>query len=122
MYCPKCFNDTLKVASSGVVKLTFNGKAKATSQFYYNLAQDKKEEILKKLEDVIVDYFSYYSNFQNKDPIDTVDAVSIDFKCSNGCILTVSHRVNVIGVIFQKDELDEIIKRLATKYSIPTNL
>ena len=60
MYCPKCFNDTLKVASSGVVKLTFNGKAKATSQFYYNLAQDKKEEILKKLEDVIVDYFSYY--------------------------------------------------------------
>lgn len=122
MYCPKCFNDTLKVASSGVVKLTFNGKAKATSQFYYNLAQDKKEEILKKLEDVIVDYFSYYSNFQNKDPIDTVDAVSIDFKCNNGCILTVSHRVNVIGVIFQKDELDEIIKRLATKYSIPTNL
>ncbi len=46
MYCPVCFNDTLKIASSGVVKLSFNSKAKSTSQFFYNLAQDKDEDIL----------------------------------------------------------------------------
>ena len=47
-FCPVCFNDTLKIASSGVVKLTFNGKAKATSQFFYNLTSETTEEKLKK--------------------------------------------------------------------------
>lgn len=119
MYCPVCFNDTLKIASSGVVKLTFNGKAKATSQFYYNLNEDTDEEILAKLETVVKDYFTYYGNFQNKDPIREVEAVSIDFKCDNGCVLNVNNRVNVIGLIFSKQEIKTIMEKLAPRYNIP---
>ena len=63
MYCPICFNDTLKIASSGVVKMTFNGKAKSTSQFFYDLKHDQDHEIQEKLDKVVADYFAYYSNF-----------------------------------------------------------
>ena len=122
MYCPVCLNDTLKIASSGVAKFTFNGKAKATSQFFYNLIQDKPEEILEKLEHVIKDYFIYYSGFQNKDPIKSVEAYSIDFKCSNGCIINLSHKVNTIGILFEKEHLDESLKKLAIKYQIPLEI
>jgi hypothetical protein len=122
MYCPVCFNDTLKIASSGVVKLSFNGKAKATSQFFYNLTQDKDEEILEKLDDVVKDYFIYYSGFQNKDPIQYVEAYSIDFKCSNGCVINVTNKVNVIGLLFSKKELQESLEKKATKYEIPLDL
>mgnify|MGYP003687547481 CR=1 FL=1 len=122
MYCPVCFNDTLKIASSGVVKLTFNGKAKATSQFFYNLNEDTDEEILGKLEGVVKDYFIYYGNFQNKDAIKIVEAVSIDFKCSKGCVLKVSNRVNVIGLVFSKTELYEILNKFAPRYEIPLEL
>lgn len=122
MYCPKCFNDTLKISSSGVVKLTFNGKAKATSQFYYNLAEDDEHDIYDKLENVVKDYFSYYGNFQNKDPIKEVEAFSIDFKCSNGCVVDVNNRVNVIGLIFNKSELKKALTTLAPKYDIPLQL
>lgn len=122
MYCPVCFNDTLKIASSGVVKLSFNGKSKSTSQFFYNLAQDKDEDLVQKLHDVIKDYFVYYSGFQNKDPIQTVDAFSIDFKCNNRCVISVNNRVNVIGLIFTKAELQEALETLAKKYEIPIAL
>jgi hypothetical protein len=122
MYCPICLNDTLKIASSGVVKMTFNGKAKSTSQFFYSLNDDKPEVIIEKIEGVIKDYFIYYSNFQNKDPIEKVEAVSIDFKCSNGCILNVTHRLNVIGLIFNVDDLKESLEKLAIKYNIPISL
>jgi len=122
MYCPVCFNDTLKIASSGVVKLTFNNKAKATSQFFYNLNEDTDEEILGKLEGVVKDYFTYYGNFQNKDPLKVVEAVSIDFKCENGCVLNVNNRVNVIGLIFSKKELYTIMEKLAPRYQIPLAL
>ena len=122
MYCPVCLNDTLKLASSGVAKFSFNGKAKATSQFFYNLSQDKKADLDEKLHKVIKDYFIYYSGFQNKDPLKFVEAFSIDFKCSNGCVINVSHRVNIIGVLFEKNDLQKILTELGAKYDIPLEL
>lgn len=122
MYCPVCFNDTLKISSSGVVKFTFNGKAKATSQFFYNLSEDSEKDIQEKLEYVVKDYFVYYSGFQNQDTIENVEAYSIDFKCDNKCIINVAHKVNVIEILFDKKMLIEIVDRLGEKYGLETNL
>lgn len=118
MYCPVCFNDTLKISSSGVVKFSFNAKAKSTSQLYYNLSQDNEKDLLEKLDNVIKDYFIYYSAFQNKYPIRYIEAFSIDFKCSSKCIINLQHKVSVIGSLFSKKELHESLRKLAPKYSI----
>ena len=122
MYCPVCFNDTLKIASSGVVKFTFNGKAKSTSQFYYNLNQDNDEDILQKLDKVIKDYFIYYSGFQNKDPIEYVDAYSIDFKCAHGCVIDVSNKVSVVGLLFSRQQLEDSLVKMGEKYKLVLDL
>ncbi len=117
-----CLYDTLKIGSSGVVKFTFNGKSKSTSQFFYNLAQDNEADLLEKLDKVIKDYFVYYSGFQNKDPIKAVEAHSIDFICSNKCVINVSHRVDVIGLLFSKDELKASLEKMGIKYSLKIDL
>ena len=122
MYCPVCLNDTLKIASSGVIKMTFNGKAKSTSQFFYDLNSDRESDICEKLEKVIVDYFSYYSTFQNKSPVQHIEAFSIDFKCSNKCVINFSHKMNVIGLVFSKKMLEEAVKKNAIKFNIPLDL
>lgn len=122
MYCPICFNDTLKIASSGVVKMTFNGKAKSTSQFFYDLKHDQDHEIQDKLDKVVADYFMYYSNFQNKEIINQVEATSLDFVCSNRCVINVKHKMNVIGLVFTKSMLEEALKRMGQKYSIQVDL
>ena len=122
MYCPICFNDTLKVASSGVVKVTFNGKAKATSQFFYNLKQDKPQELLKKVRAVISEYFEWYATFQNKDPLKKIEMTSCDFLCSTGCKLNITHRLNIIGLIISKQDIIDMLESEATRFNIPLKL
>lgn len=122
MYCPVCFNDTLKIASSGVVKVTFNGKAKSTSQFYYNMKQEKPTEIYKKFRDVVSEYFSWYATFQNKDIIKEITLTSSDFICSTGCKLNISHRLNVIDLVIPKDIFVEIMESEAQRHEIPLKL
>lgn len=122
MYCPVCFNDTLKIASSGVVKVTFNGKAKSTSQFYYNMKQEKPTDIYKKYREVVVDYFSWYATFQNIDLIKEVLLTSSDFICSNGCKLNINHRVSVIDMVIPKEMFVEITESEAERHNIPLKL
>ena len=102
--------------------MTFNGKAKSTSQFFYDLKHDQDKDVLLKLDNVIADYFIYYSNFQNKDPIETVEATSLDFKCLNKCVINVSHKMNVIGLVFTKTMLIDSLNRMSVKYKIPLKL
>ncbi len=122
MYCPVCFNDTLKIASSGVVKFAFNGKSKSTSQFFYNLTQDTDSDLLNKIDHVVQDYFEYYSNFQNKTPITEVLAYSIDFVCENGCVVDLSKKLNVVGLLFSQEELNNSVLKFGEKYNIPVDL
>jgi hypothetical protein len=122
MYCPVCFADTLKPASSGVVKCTFNKKSKNTSQFYYNTGQDRPEDIYKKLRDVIADYFKWYATFQNKDVIKEFEAYSADFVCKKGCKLNVTHRMNVVDILLEKQAIISILQEEGEKYGIVVNL
>lgn len=102
--------------------MTFNGKAKSTSQFFYDLKHDQDHEIQDKLDKVVADYFMYYSNFQNKEIINKVDATSLDFVCSNRCVINVKHKMNVIGLVFTKTMLEDALKRMGQKYSIQVDL
>ena len=100
--------------------MTFNGKAKATSQFFYNLKQDDPSDIDEKVKKTIRDYFIWYSNFQNKDVITNVEMVSSDFKCSTGCVLNSSHRLNTIDILIAKEKLAEIIASEGKRAQIQT--
>ena len=118
MYCPICFNDTLKIAYSGVVKMTFNGKSKSTSQFYFNLKEDSEIKTSEKLQATIEEYFEYYSNFQNKIPIKEIEAYSIDFKCSNKCAISMSNKMSVINLVFHAKTLSLALEAAAKKFEI----
>lgn len=118
MYCPICFNDSLKVASNGVVRLTFDGKAKNNSQFYYNLNQETIDDVFKKFSEVVEDYLKWYKTFNNRPPIKEVQAISSDFICSNGCKLNISHKLTVEGVLLDKIHLQKIVTELAAKHEI----
>ena len=119
MYCPVCFNDTLKIASSGVVKVTFNGKSKSTSQFYYNLLQERPLELSNKFRAVVADYFQWYSTFQNKDFIKTITLTSHDFICTNHCSLSVEYKLSVVDLVLTKENIREIAHSEAKRFNIP---
>lgn len=119
MYCPTCFQNTLKFRSNGVVKLSFNGKSRNTSLFTYNLTKDSGEELAKKMREKIVDFLSWYSEFKNRDPIKTFEAYSSDCQCTNNCKLDlVNTKVTVIGVMYTQKEIIQMLKEEGAKYNI----
>lgn len=122
MYCPVCLNDTLKIASSGVVKMTFDGKAKSTTQFYYNIKEETSITLNKKLRSIIADYFEYYSQFQNKTIIKEIFAFSSDFKCAQGCAMSLEKKFNILGLVIEKEDFLSILEEEAENYDISLDM
>jgi hypothetical protein len=119
MYCPVCFQDVLRIKSNGVIKLAFNGKSKNSSLFTYNLQKETQEQLLTKLNDKVEDFFSFYSQFQNKIPMKTFEAYSSDFLCTSGCkIDLVNTRVSVIGLVYSISEIKSVLEKQGKKFGI----
>lgn len=109
----------MKIRSNGVVKLSFNGKSRATSLFTYNLQKETQEQLLAKLREKVVDFFSFYSEFNNKVPIKNFEAYSSDFMCTNNCkIDVINTKVSVVGVVYKADEVLKILEEEGKKFGI----
>ena len=119
MYCPVCFQNTMKIRSSGVIKLSFNGKSRNTSLFTYNLQKETQEQLEAKLKEKIVDFFSFYSEFNNKTPIKNFEAYSADFICTNSCKLDMmSTKVSVVGIVYPVQTVRKILSEEGKKFGI----
>lgn len=123
MYCPVCFQNTLKLRSNGVVKLSFNGKSRNTSLFTYNLNKDSGTDLANKLREKITEFMIWYNEFKNKPPVKTVEVFSSDCQCSNNCkIDLVNTRVSVIGVMYSFKEIQHIMQEEGAKHGIEVTL
>ena len=126
MYCPVCFQNTMKIRSSGVIKLSFNGKSRNTSLFTYNLQKETQEQLEAKLKEKIVDFFSFYSEFNNKTPIKNFEAYSADFICTNSCKLDMmSTKVSVVGIVYPVQTVKKMLSEEGKKFGIevdPTSI
>lgn len=123
MYCPVCFQNTMKIRSSGVIKLSFNGKSRNTSLYTYNLQKETQEQLEAKLREKIVDFFSFYSEFQNKAPIKIFEAYSADFMCTNACKIDImTTKVSVVGVIYPLPVVRKILQEEGLKFGIETEV
>ena len=119
MYCPVCFQNTMKIRSSGVIKVSFNGKSRNTSLYTYNLQKETQEQLEAKLREKIVDFFSFYSEFQNKAPIKNFEAYSADFMCTNSCKIDImTTKVSVVGVIYPLTVVRKILQEEGNKFGI----
>ena len=119
MYCPVCFQNTLKLRSSGVIKLSFNGKSRNNSLYTYNLQKETQEQLDAKLREKIVDFFDFYSQFVNKAPIKNFEIYTSDFLCLNNCKMDrVSTKVSLIGMLYPLAVVRKILDEEAQKFAI----
>jgi len=109
----------MKIKSNGVVKLAFNGKSKNSSLYTYNLQKETQEQLLAKLREKVVDFFSFYSDFNNKSPIKNFEAFSADYLCTNACKMDmINTKVSVVGVIYTVTEVKNILMEEGKKFGI----
>lgn len=122
MYCPECFNNSLKLNSRGVVRLAFNGKSKETSLFLYNVTKDKPDEVRKNIIEKFDEFFKWYASFKSADPIKNIELYSNDFTCSNNCKILLSTKISVIGLLISPKEVIDIANDLGQKYNLQLQL
>lgn len=121
MYCPVCFNETLKLKGSGVVQLIVNGKQMDAGRFLYSLNSEKHEissQFRKKMEE----FFKWYSNFKNQDPIQKVQLLTGDISCDSGCRLPLNIKVSVAGILVSSAEMKKTLDQLGQKYRMTIEL
>lgn len=110
----------MKIRSSGVIKLSFNGKQRNTSLFTYNLQKETQEQLDQKLREKIVDWMSFYSEFANKTPIKHFEVYSADFVCTNNCKIDIMNtKVSVIGILYPMIEVKNMLHSEGQKFGIP---
>ena len=117
-YCPVCFSEDLELSQTGKITLFFNGKQHETASLRFDLLSDSPEDLEQKLIKALVNYFKFYSEFKNKEPISEIDATSVDFKCSNSCFLPPGTKVSVVNLLFKEEFLHSICEDLADEYSL----
>ena len=123
MYCPNCLNNTLELKSRGVIRLLFNGKAKNTSLFSYNLQTDNQDKLERLLIEKVRDYFKWYGGFQNKTPIRYFECYTADTKCRKGCALGPdNNKSSVINVLFDLERIVEILNEEGKTFGLTINL
>lgn len=118
MYCPICFNNTLKVSSRGVVHLVINGKKMDSGRFLFNFDDMTKDEILQNFIEKLESFFKWYSNFTNKDPIALVELYTNDVSCMDSCKIPIGHYVSVIDLLIDKKTLTGLLEEQAEKYKL----
>jgi hypothetical protein len=123
MYCPVCLQNTLKIRSSGVIKLTFNGKSRNTSLFTFNVLKESSDDLRKKLREKVVDFMGWYAEFNNKTPIKHFEVFSSDFSCDRGCkIDLLQTKLSVVGLIYTPTEVRTVLEQEAAKFGVEVQL
>lgn len=125
MYCPSCLNNTLYLKPRGVMNIIVNGKQMDSGRFLYNFEKEKSV-FINDLKDKLEEFFKWYSNFTNTDPITRVEINTLDAACDNGCRHTPGLRFsifdsNLLSLAEVKPILDDLGKKHNLEIEIVTS-
>jgi len=115
-YCPTCLSNSLTIAGSGIVQILINDKPKDNARVLFNVKKLDQFEV--DLETRLVDFLKWLSEFKNLDPEKSVQLVSGDFACSEGCKIGMNIKFSVVGILITKSKLETIFKRLGEKFGM----
>lgn len=118
MYCPKCLSNSLYLKDHGVIQVIINKKQMDAGRFLYNLEEETKEELIESLEVKLEEFFKWYSNFNNKKPIETIELVSADIACDNRCPVGLNTMLSVIDILVPSKSMLELLNNMGKKYNI----
>ena len=81
-----------------------------------------KEELLESFQTKCHEFFKWYSNFKNKDPIEYVEIVTVDIVCDNNCSFSPTERFSAVDIVIKRDDIQEIFDELGDVYKMEIKL
>jgi hypothetical protein len=118
MYCPKCLHNTLRFSSKGVVGVVINGKQMDAGRLLYSVDDLQNDRTQKELHGKIEEFFRWYSNFNNPDPIQTLELLTADLRCQNNCSLPHHYKVTIVDNLIPSKSVMGILEKMGVKYKM----
>jgi len=87
-------------------------------RFLYNLDDNRYDEMVHDLKGKLEEFFKWYSNFKNRDPICKVELLTNDIKCSNNCPMLPNTRISVMELLVNPKTVKSMIEELGKKYDL----
>lgn len=91
-------------------------------RFLFNIVDGREEMLVNDLTKKIEEFFKWYSNFQNPQPIYVVELLTAHVNCDNNCPFSPSQRFSVVGVLIKREQVTSILKTLGEKYKMEIEL
>ncbi|MGB0454887.1 MAG: hypothetical protein ACPGJV_14350 [Bacteriovoracaceae bacterium] len=111
-YCPACYNPALQLKSRGVIELIVDDKQMDSGRFLFNSEMNERE-VEKHLVKKIEEFMRWYSNFNNKKPIEKISILTNAIACTNKCSLPISFKGSVLDYLLDRKKVMEMIKKSA---------
>ncbi len=121
-YCPKCFNSSIHIADKGVSQVVINNLKMDRGQFLFNIPKESPQEIEQRILTKLEEFFKWYKNFQNREPIKYVQLSSADFICERGCKLPMNSQYSIVGSLINEIKLHKFLAEMGQKYSMDIRL
>lgn len=102
--------------------MIINGKQRDAGRFLFNHDSSHDDEMLDDFTKKLDDFFEWYSSFQNREPIKSVQLCSSDWICSNDCKFLVTNKFSVIDILISFKSMKNLLVECGTKYGIEIDL
>jgi hypothetical protein len=122
MYCPKCLSNTLYIEPKGVVDIYINGKKRDNGRFLYNMDPVFEEATIADFKRKVDEFMSWYSNFQNQEPIEYLELLTVDVRCENNCRFSPMERFSAVDTVISRDIVREVLEEVGEKYKMELQL
>ncbi len=115
-------NQSLFIKRKGVIDIFINGKKRDNGRFLYDMDSAREDKLLADFENKCEEFFQWYSNFNNQDPIEYVELLTVDVKCENNCKFSPMERFSAVDVVIKREDIEEILTDLSEKYKMTLQL
>lgn len=68
------------------------------------------------------EFMSWYSNFQNREPIEYLELLTVDVRCDNNCKFSPMERFSAVDTVISREVVREVLEEVGEKYKLELEL
>ncbi|MCR9205714.1 MAG: hypothetical protein NXH75_14110, partial [Halobacteriovoraceae bacterium] len=90
--------------------------------FLYNMDPGYSDAIIGDFRNKVDEFMSWYSNFQNQEPIEYLELLTVDVRCENNCRFSPMERFSAVDTIISREIVREVLEEVGEKYKMELQL
>lgn len=105
-----------------MVDIYINGKKRDNGRFLFNMDPVFEDALYKDFKEKVEEFFQWYSNFKNQEPIEYLELLTVDVHCENNCRFSPMERFSAVDTVIDRETVREVLMEVGEKYNMDIQL